>query len=772
LLLLISSFKETILRFAFHLRPEMSVLFLSMLPIFELRGGIPIGVAVLKLPLYKAVIFSLIGNLIPVLPILYFLKIFSNVPLIKKLLKKTESRGNLVKKYEALGLTLFVGIPLPVTGAWTGSALAFIFAIPPLKAFLFISLGVFIAAIIVSILTAMGIAGAIIAGIGISALVIISFLKKSGRIFILISFLFLFIGGCSMPFLTSKGQDKEIRIGTISFSGNKKISSKNLASVMSVKKGSVYKEELLRADMERLIEYYRNKGFFDAKIVERKGNFDEKRRVVNFTFRIYEGIRSKVKTIKFIGNTVFNDKELGDIIGLHKGDFFDAAKLGKGEYLLTTKYADLGYVDIEIKSEKRVESNGVNLTIFIKEGTKFYVKSIAIDGLKSVRRKIVTREIVLKKGKAYSTRDAYRSQSRLYSTLLFSDVNFSLQKVSKDSLIVHFHLKETPARWFGFGTGYESPDRIMLNVDWGNNNLFNNLQKIELKINNSFNFRREFYVNVGVDYEEPYFLGKNIHFLLHPEYRYVKKKEYREWLELLNVELQKYILSSTRISASFNFREAKLDTSGPVAGVDTFALAKATNSFMVQYFSEGRDNIINPFKGYYLSFSYEYAGGFFRGYNQFERYVFDDALYISLYRKSVFAIHTRFGYTVPRMDPENITPDVRFELGGWSSIRGYDNASIGALDSRGQRSGLYLFLFNLEARIRLNKWFYSYLFYDGGNLFLFSKQLNFGDVKKGAGFGIGFMTPIGPIRVDYGKRFTDVSPKDKGRLYINFGNPF
>jgi len=743
-----------------------------MLPIFELRGGIPIGVAVLKLPLYKAVIFSLIGNLIPVLPILYFLKLFSKVSLIKKLLKKTEKRGNLVKKYEALGLTLFVGIPLPVTGAWTGSALAFIFSIPPLKAFVFISLGVFIAAVIVSTLTAMGIVGAIIAGIGIFTLVAISFLKKTSRIFALIFFLFLFIGGCSMPFLAKKSKNKEIRIGAISFLGNKKIPSKNLASVMLVKKGSVYKEELLRSDMERLVQYYRNRGFFDAKILERKGNFNEKRRVVNFTFKIYEGIRSRIKDIEFVGNTVFDNIEVGDIIGLHKGDFFDAAKLGKGEYLLATKYADLGYVDAEIKSKKQVEPDGVKLSIFIKEGIKFYVKSIAIDGLKSVRRKIVAREIMLRKGEPYSTRDAYRSQSRLYSTLLFSDVNFSLQKVSKDSLIVHFYLRETPARWFGFGTGYESPDRIMLNVDWGNNNLFNNLQRIELKINNSFNFKREFYVNVGIDYEEPYFLGRNIHFLLHPEYRYVKKKEYREWLELLNVELQKYILSSTRISASFNFREAKLDTSGPVSGVDTFALTKATNSFMVQYFSEGRDNIINPLKGYYLSFSYEFAGGFFRGYNQFERYVFDDGLYIPLYKKSVFAIHTRFGYTIPRMDPTSISPDVRFELGGWGSIRGYDNASIGALDSRGERSGLYLFLFNLEARIRLSKWIYSYLFYDGGNLFLFSKELNFGNVKKGAGFGIGFMTPIGPIRIDYGKRFTDISPRDRGRLYVNFGNPF
>ena len=132
--LIISGLKDSLLQFAGRLPPEWGVFFLSMLPIFELRGGIPVGVHMFHLPLWKAFIFSYMGNLLPVIPILYILKPLSKLRFVKRYLEKTEKRGELVKKYEALGLTMFVAIPLPVTGAWTGSLLAFIFNIPIFKA--------------------------------------------------------------------------------------------------------------------------------------------------------------------------------------------------------------------------------------------------------------------------------------------------------------------------------------------------------------------------------------------------------------------------------------------------------------------------------------------------------------------------------------------------------------------------------------------------------------------------------------------------------------
>lgn len=153
---------------------------IAMLPIFELRGAIPVAHQLLGIPIVPAVCLSVLGNLIPVIPILLFLGPVSNwlrkVPLFDRffewLFSRTRSRSDLVKKYEMVGLMLFVAVPLPVTGAWTGAVAAFLFGIKFWPSLLFISLGVLIAAAIVTALVLMGIWGAIIAGTALSALAV------------------------------------------------------------------------------------------------------------------------------------------------------------------------------------------------------------------------------------------------------------------------------------------------------------------------------------------------------------------------------------------------------------------------------------------------------------------------------------------------------------------------------------------------------------------------------------------------------------------------
>ncbi len=151
---------ENIINFLkeFHLSKELIVFIISMLPISELRGAIPVAVLHFKFDIYKAYLISVIGNLIPVLPIIYFLepirKILSRIRIFREffdwLYNRTYKKSQKVMKYGAIGLSLFVAIPLPVTGAWTGSVAAIIFDIKPSYAFPAIILGVLIAGIVVA----------------------------------------------------------------------------------------------------------------------------------------------------------------------------------------------------------------------------------------------------------------------------------------------------------------------------------------------------------------------------------------------------------------------------------------------------------------------------------------------------------------------------------------------------------------------------------------------------------------------------------------------
>jgi len=141
--------------------PEEFVVFgMAMLPILELRGAIPWALKFAPdLPLASIYLFAVLGNFAPVIPILLFLEPVSNylrrVPVFDRfftwLFARTRRRGRLVEKYEAIGLTFFVAIPLPVTGAWTGALLAFLFGIRLRWAAVCIALGVLIAGLVVTL---------------------------------------------------------------------------------------------------------------------------------------------------------------------------------------------------------------------------------------------------------------------------------------------------------------------------------------------------------------------------------------------------------------------------------------------------------------------------------------------------------------------------------------------------------------------------------------------------------------------------------------------
>ena len=138
----------------------LTVLF-SMIPVVELRGGIPFGVT-LGLPVWAAFIAAVIGNLIPVpFIIVYIRRIFQwmreRVPRLNRLVdaleRKAHLKGRRVSKYKYLGLAIFVAIPLPGTGAWTGSLAAAFLDMPLRKALPSVIAGVVTAGLAISILT-------------------------------------------------------------------------------------------------------------------------------------------------------------------------------------------------------------------------------------------------------------------------------------------------------------------------------------------------------------------------------------------------------------------------------------------------------------------------------------------------------------------------------------------------------------------------------------------------------------------------------------------
>jgi uncharacterized membrane protein len=146
--------------------PQLIVLFTAMLPISELRGAIPVALGVYKMSVLEAYFWSVLGNVIPVIILLWFLEPVSKFLAARSrilnkffswLFERTRRRHKqAIQKWGPLALVLFVAIPLPITGGWTGSIVAFVFGIPFKKALPLIFLGILIAGVVVT-LTSLGV---------------------------------------------------------------------------------------------------------------------------------------------------------------------------------------------------------------------------------------------------------------------------------------------------------------------------------------------------------------------------------------------------------------------------------------------------------------------------------------------------------------------------------------------------------------------------------------------------------------------------------------
>ncbi len=156
-------FLEQIVASLAGIPPEVATIILAMVPIGELRGALPVALVVYDMSIFKAVTLSVLGNILPVYLLLLFFEVVS-----RWLSERSESARRFfewlfertrrklapqVEKYGPWALILFVAIPLPVTGAWTGSLAAFVFGLPKKEAFIAILIGLFISAAIVTVLT-------------------------------------------------------------------------------------------------------------------------------------------------------------------------------------------------------------------------------------------------------------------------------------------------------------------------------------------------------------------------------------------------------------------------------------------------------------------------------------------------------------------------------------------------------------------------------------------------------------------------------------------
>lgn len=219
----------------------------------------------------------------------------------------------------------------------------------------------------------------------------------------------------------------KIKVKDITFSGNEKFSDAKLQKAMKntkeknpirIFKASKYIKEKYKEDLTKVIEKYKEKGYRDARIVSDTVAFNKNKKDLSIKINIEEGRKYYFGNIKFLGNTVYPDSGLRNILGIKKGDIYNGVLLEKriadkskpdGEDI-TNLYQNSGYLFSNINAvEVKTSNDTIDFEIRIVEGPLAYFNNITVVGNDKTNDRVIYRELRTKPGQKYSKEELVRT---------------------------------------------------------------------------------------------------------------------------------------------------------------------------------------------------------------------------------------------------------------------------------------------------------------------------------------------------------------------------
>ncbi len=568
-------------------------------------------------------------------------------------------------------------------------------------------------------------------------------------------------------FLITEG--KKVVVDKVDIEGNVKYSQKKIRSLMETKRKKIFREYKLKTDLEKINDFYKNRGYYDVKVSTPQIVYDDDKQLVKIKLTIYEGLLYKINNITFHGNKVYSDKKLYKLLSIKKNSVYNQEILNISIQSIYEIYADEGYLGLKVEPEitKNSEKGLIDIKFLIEENNKVYVDKIYISGLTSTKEEVVRREVLLSEGEVFSNRKLRRSLEKIYNLGFLDDVKVDLQPGGlADTVDIEISILEGRPGMLSAGAGYSSVDQLVGNLQFSHLNLFGRAQRLNLMW--EFGARRQ---NYEISWTEPWWLKKPMSLNI-SLYDTVRQREYgtvysayKEQRQGLGLSLGPRISEYFSLVFSYSYENVRIyDVSSLVT--DSISEGKRlTSSFTSQIIQDTRDNIFDASRGMRNSVSLQLAGfSVLGGDVKFYKPIIRSSLFIPTFWKFVLSFNTTLGYIegIDGFDLDNIKYE-KFYVGGAETVRGYRYRELGPNDG-----GKVMFVFNTEYKFPIvqenrRTILQGALFYDlGGSWREFSnvrfdigssedwnKNIWDNKLKQAVGFGIRFTTPVFPIRLDW-----------------------
>ena len=572
-------------------------------------------------------------------------------------------------------------------------------------------------------------------------------------------------------------EGRRIRIRRIQFTGNTYFTDNQLRKEVQLQEyflpivsdsASLYRPEVLRVDLQLLEQLYQSNGFVNVQIGEPVVEINREAGAIAVTVPIArEGEQYKVGTVALTGSEVFSSEELRDLVRVTSGEIYSRETVRRDILTLTEAYADKGYAFADIVPTVSLDQQTrlVNLGFTTRPGPKVYIGRIDIVGNERTQDRVIRRELRLDEGELYSGSKLRRSRQRLNNLQYFEEVNIDTRPRAEDDLLdLEVQLRERSTGQFSAGLGFSSVEDVIFTASVVQNNLFGRGQSVSVNA-----YLGGISQDFSLSFREPWLYGRPIGLGASVFNRAEDFQTFDVDRTGASLSLGRAVGEFARISAAYRYEVLDISNLSPNASelLQQSQGESTTSSITPSIVRDSRDNVFNPSEGSVNSFEIQLAG--LGGDNRYYRAVGNSTWYFALPAEMTGFVRGRFGFGDGFGD-KVLPASERFFLGGVTTIRGFEFRDIGPKDDANNPLGGTSFAqFNLEIGRSLGSVLRVVAFVDVGNAYGSDNDFDIGDLRRSAGLGIRIVTPIGPIRLDYGFKLDKRAGESAGRLGFLLG---
>jgi len=572
----------------------------------------------------------------------------------------------------------------------------------------------------------------------------------------------------------------KVYIEKIQFVGNKHFEDDELKDLLEtsekwflswITKAGILDKRKLEFDVHKLTAFYHNHGFIKAKVGEPKIQYDDEIKGLIITFEITEGQQYGVDKVAVEGELIEPAENLLQKLQIGKEEAFNREVVRRDIMTLRDIYADHGYAYAEIRPvvQENDETFLADIVYHISKGPKVRFERIAVSGNTVTRDKVIRRELKVIEGEYFSGKGLKESTANLNRLGFFEDVQMETKKGSRDDLMkLDVKVKERGTRTFSVGAGYSSAYSGFVMFEIADENFMGYGQKLMAAAriggkNTEFDIR----------FVEPWLFDTRLSFGAD---LYKWDQEYTDYSrDALGAALSlgyplDFFDEYTRAYIRYDYDNSRIydvqETSGPLFEMKG---RNVTSSATLSFKRDSRDHLWNTTKGSINELSGQYAG--LGGDEKFIKYRARTAWFFPLFWDTVFMVQGRWGYI---QDRGKLSVFQKFFLGGINTVRGFEYESISPKDDQGYRvGGTGMMCYNAEYRFPVLKeqGVVGLVFFDAGNVFDsdYDRPWSFSGIKKSAGAGVRWYSPIGPLRLEYGWNLDRTDDESSGRWEFSIG---